>query len=85
MGGDVEHVGAVSPFHLTQQVLHAHGLQNPVGRSLQVVQKHIAHNVLPVQQGPLDGDIQAQPLSQAGLEKQQRRASPGNPLPPRRQ
>ncbi|MBS6356170.1 MAG: hypothetical protein KH438_12885, partial [Oscillibacter sp.] len=75
VGGDVEHIGVVPMFHLVQQVLHAHGLQNPVGRGLQVVQKHIAHNVLPVQQGPLGGDIQAQPLPQAGLEKQQRRAS----------
>ena len=75
VGGDVEHVGIVPLLHLVQQIFHAHGLQHPGGGGFQVVQEHAAHSVLPIQHGPLGGDVQPQHGPQMGLQEQQRRAA----------
>ena len=75
VGGDVEDVGMVPLLHLVQQVLHAHGLQDPGGGGLQVVQEHVAHRIPAVQLLPQGGHVQTQPAAQAGLQEEQRRAA----------
>ena len=71
VGGDVEHVGVVALLHLIQEVLHAHGLQNPGRGGFQIVQKDTAHGLRLVQNRPVHGGVQTQLSAQLGLEKQQ--------------
>ncbi len=71
VGGDMEGGFPLPPPGLVQQVLHAHGLQNPGRGGFQVVQEHAACGLPLVQQSQKAGYVQPQQLPQPGLEVEQ--------------
>ena len=77
VGGDVEEVLALRPLRLIEKILHADGLQHPMGGGLQVVQKDAADGLGIVQQAlqALRGEAQL-PAEPQGGEAQGGAAAP---------